>query len=375
MTNMIYADHAATTPMDPDAYEAMLPYLRERFANPSNQYSISRNPRKALSTARELIAECINASADEIYFTSGGTEADNWAIKGVALKYCCGKHIITSCFEHHAVLNSCAFLEELGFRTTYLPVRKSGHIEVPLFKESILPQTILVSIMMANNEIGTVQDIKSLAEIAHRNSTLFHCDAVQAVGHIPVDVKELNIDLLSASAHKFNGPKGVGFLYIKRGTELTNLLSGGKQENHCRAGTENVAGIVGMAVALKKNVVDINKNSDHLNNLSKTFMAVISSANIDYIVNGDNDRLPGFINISIRNQDGEALMHRLDLNDIIVSTGSACTSGLITTSHVIASIGISPEYAQGTIRITFGKDNSIADAIRVAEVIISMVSV
>lgn len=375
MSDIVYADHAATTPLDSEALEVMLPYFRDLFANPSNQYSISRFPRKALSDAREIIAECVNASADEIYFTSGGTEADNWAIKGTAQKYNgFGNHIITSSFEHHAVLHSCAFLEDFGFKISYLPVKNSGHIDASILNDTIQQNTILVSIMLANNEIGTVQDTKSLADIAHMNHALFHCDAVQAVGHIPVDVKELDIDLLSASAHKFNGPKGVGFLYIKRGTELTNWLSGGKQENHLRAGTENVAGIVGMAKALNKNVNDINKNKDHLNKLSGIFMAVISSANIDYIVNGDDDRLPGFISISFRNQDGEALMHRLDLQHIIVSTGAACTSGSIKVSHVINSIGISPEYAHGTIRISFGKDNSVENAIKIAEALISMIT-
>ncbi len=339
MKKQIYADNAATTQLDKNAFEAMLPYLQEEFGNASSVYSFSRSPRKAITEARQIIASCVNASSDEIFFTSGGTEANNWAIKGVALNHRnIGKHIITSEFEHHAVLNSCSFLEELGYSVTYLPVENNGHVSAKSLSKALRPDTTLVSIMLANNEIGTIQNISNFSQIVHNNKTLFHCDAVQAIGHIPVDVKTLDIDLLSASAHKFNGPKGVGFMYLKKGTELLNWSSGGKQENKRRAGTENVASIIGMAIALKKNIENINENAIYLRKLSGLLLEKLNNSGVDYLLNGDTNRLPGNINISIKNQDGEALLHRLDIKGILVSTGAACTSGKSEPSHVIKAI-------------------------------------
>lgn len=374
MGRIIYADNAATTKLDKNAFEAMLPFLQEEYGNVSSEYSFSRSPRKAIAEARQIIASCINASPDEIYFTSGGTEADNWAIKGVALKNRDnGKHLITSKFEHHAVLNSCSFLEELGFNISYLPIESNGHISAKKLCNALRPDTILVSIMLANNEIGTLQDVGEFSKIAHNHKTIFHCDGVQAVGHISIDVKALDIDLLSASAHKFNGPKGVGFLYLRKGVDLLNLFSGGKQENGRRAGTENVANIVGMAVALKKNNEKINENATYLNRLTKLLLEKLSGSGVDYVVNGDFNRLPGNINISIQNQDGEALLHRLDIKGIIVSTGSACSSGRTELSHVIKAIGTPKKYATGTIRITLSKDNTIDDVLMIAEAIKTVV--
>lgn len=373
MGNLIYADNAATTQLDKDAWEAMQPFLSQEFGNASNQYSFARLPRKAIEEARLIISNCINANPDEIFFTSGGTESDNWAIKGIALKtQNKGKQIITSLIEHHAVLHSCSFLEEIGYKVTYLPVNKQGHVSSDNLQKAISTNTSLVSLMLANNEIGTIQNIGELSKIACNGRVLFHSDAVQAVGHIPVDVNTLGVDLLSASAHKFNGPKGVGFLYIRKGMDLLNWSSGGKQENGRRSGTENVAGIVGMAVALKKNVDNLRENEIYLQMLSNLLIDKLTSAGIDFIINGDNYRIPGNISISIRNQDGETLMHRLDLKGIIVSTGSACSSGKPDISHVINGIGVPQEYARGTLRISISKDNSITDVLTIADTITSI---
>ncbi len=374
MGSLIYADNAATTQLDKDALDAMLPFLKEEFGNASGVYSFARSPKKAITEARQIIANCINAMPDEIIFTSGGTEGDNWAIKGVALKYQNkGKHIITSAIEHHAVLHSCAFLEDLDYKITYLPVDNKGHVSIETLRESLRSDTMLVSIMLANNEIGTIQDICGFSEVVHKDKIFFHCDAVQAIGHISVDVKTLDVDMLSASAHKFNGPKGIGFMYLKKGTDLYNWSSGGKQESGHRAGTENVASIVGMAIALKTNVDNIQKNAAYLDRLSDEFFNKLSSSGVDFLVNGDSNRLPGNINITIKNQDGEALMHRLDLKGIIVSTGSACSSGKSDLSHVIKAIGTPKEYAAGTIRITLSKDNTTDHVLSIAEAIASII--
>lgn len=375
MNKIIYADNAATTRLDQDAYSAMLPFLQEEYGNASNTYSFSRIPKKAIEEARQIIAGCINATEEEIVFTSGGTEGANWAIKGVALKHSDkGKHVITSNFEHHAVLHSCSFLEELGYEITYIPVEENGHVSVEEIKKSILPTTTIISIMLANNEIGTIQDISGISKIISNGRTILHSDATQAIGHIKVDVKDLGIDVLSASAHKFNGPKGIGFIYLKKGTVLYNWISGGKQENDRRAGTENVASIVGMAVALKNNCKKLTESTLYLNTLSNIFLEMLNGSDIDFVINGDQNRLPGNINISIKDNDGEAIMHRLDLKNIIISTGSACTSGKKTISHVIKAIGTPKEYAEGTIRITLSKENTIEEVYTIGKAIISIVS-
>ena len=353
---MIYADNAATTRLDTDAFEAMRPFLLEEYANASQPYSFSRNVKMALRDARSTIASCIGALAEEIYFTSGGTESDNWAIKGL-MRPGDMRLMITSQIEHHAVLNVCLSIERLGIPVRRLPVNQEGIVESEAFQTSISDQTKLVSVMLANNEIGTVEPISALAEIAHQHGALFHTDAVQAVGHIPVDVKALGVDLLSASGHKFNGPKGVGFLYIKKGTEIQPYANGGGQESGIRAGTENIASIVAMACALRKNCDRMITVSERLSRMEHIFIHTLNQAGIDYIRNGADNHIPGNINISIRDANGESLLHRLDLKGICISTGSACDSVNTKVSHVIQAIGIPKEYAQGTIRISFGADN------------------
>lgn len=368
---MIYADNAATTKLDPDAFEAMRPYFLEQYANASQPYSFSRAAKEALKQAREVIAACINSDPEEIYFTSGGTESDNWAIKGLA-RPGDTRQIITSQIEHHAVLNACLSVAQMGIPILRLPVSPKGIIEVETFQTSISNQTNLVSVMLANNEIGTVEPVSDLVEIAHKHGALFHTDAVQAIGHIPVNVKALGVDLLSASGHKFNGPKGVGFLYIKKGTEIQPYADGGGQEFGIRAGTENVASIVAMACALRKNCDRMIEVSERLSHMERAFIHTLNQADVDYIRNGTDNRIPGNINISIRGANGETLLHRLDLKGICISTGSACDSVNTQVSHVIQAIGIPKEYAQGTIRISFGADNAEADASKVATALVEI---
>lgn len=368
---MIYADNAATTKLDMDAFEAMRPFLLEEYGNASQPYSFSRSAKKALRDARSAIASCIGALGEEIYFTSGGTESDNWAIKGMM---CPGdaQLTITSQIEHHAILNACVSIERKGFPVWYLPVNREGMVDAESLQAAISDQTKLVSVMLANNEIGTVEPVSVLAEIAHEHGALFHTDAVQAVGHIPVDVRTLGVDLLSASGHKFNGPKGVGFLYIKKGTEIQPYVDGGGQEFGVRAGTENVAAIVAMACALRKNCDRMAEVAEHLSRMEYSFFRALSQSGIDYIRNGAGNHIPGNINISIREASGESLLHRLDLKGICISTGSACDSVNTRVSHVIRAIGIPEEYAQGTIRISFGADNAESDATDVAAALIEI---
>lgn len=358
---MIYADNAATTKLDREAFEAMKPFLLESYGNASQPYSFSRDAKRALAEARRTIASCIGALPEEIFFTSGGTESDNWAIKG-SLR-CSDRHaIITSQIEHHAVLNACRAVETIGCPVVYLPVDRNGIISAETLNSYINNNTKLVSIMLANNEIGSIEPILELASIAHKNGALFHTDAVQAVGHIPIDVSDLGVDLLSASGHKFNAPKGVGFLYIKKETPINAYVDGGAQEYGMRAGTENIAGIVAMAVALSNNCRNINKNAEHSRNLADVFIKVLKANDVDFICNGSDNRLTNIINISIKGINGEMLLHRLDLKEIYISTGSACDSLNTQISHVIEAINVSNDYAKGTIRISFGKDNTILDA-------------
>lgn len=364
---MIYADNAATTKLEKEALEAMLPFLTDEYANPSQPYSFSRNVKKALKQARETIAACINAEPDEIYFTSGGTESDNWALKGTAFYNGFRKSIITSSFEHHAILNSCKQLEELGNPIAYIDPDENGIVKPERLKE-IIHSPALVSIMLVNNELGTIQPIKQLAEIAHKYGALFHTDAVQAVGHISIDVKELGIDMLSASAHKFNGARGAGFLYIKKGTPIVPLMNGGAQENKSRAGTENVAAILAMAIALKNNCEHIEANRKHIQKLSDEFLTALKT---EYKLNGIN-RYEGIHSLSFKNASGETLLHRLDLKGISISTGSACDSVNTQISHVLNAIKLDEEYAIGTIRVSFGKDNTIEEAVAVAKAIDSI---
>ncbi len=371
---MIYADNAATTKLDKDAMEAMLPYLMEQYGNASQPYSFSRSAKKALAAARETIAACIGAEPEEIYFTSGGTESDNWAIKGSAFSDRGKRPMITSQIEHHAVLNSCAAIERLGYPVTYLPVTREGIVLPEVLSQRISRGTRLVSIMLANNEIGTVEPIRELCAIAHDHGAIFHSDAVQAIGHIPVNVKELGVDLLSASAHKFNGMKGCGFLYIRTGISICPYADGGAQEHGQRAGTENIAGIVAMATALKKNCERMDQSEQKLRNLEDSFLEMLRDSHLDFIRNGDKAHLPGNVNLSIKDADGEMLLHRLDLKGICISTGSACDSVNTRVSHVIEAIHVPEPYAKGTIRITFGIDNTEEEAREITNCLREIVS-
>lgn len=365
---MIYADNAATTKLDIGAFEAMRPYLLENYGNASQPYRFSRLPKKALKDAREIIASCINASPEEIYFTSGGTESDNWAVKGT-VDFSERQAVITSRIEHHAVLNVCRAIEKLGIPVSYLPVDRSGTVSAESLNGALSGKTKLVSVMLANNEIGTVEPIAELADLSHKYGALFHTDAVQALGHIPVDVRKLGVDMLSASGHKFNAPKGVGFLYIKKGTKISPYADGGAQERNLRAGTENVASIAAMAYALKKNCGRMDEAAARLLRMEHNFLHALDAVGVDYVRNGAASHIPGNISISIKNAMGEMLLHRLDLKDICISTGSACDSENTQVSHVIQAIGVPAEYAKGTIRISFGADNDETDAVEVAQAI------
>lgn len=373
MKRMIYADNAATTRLDKDAFEAMLPWLRDEYGNASQPYSFARKPRKALADARETIADCIGADSNEVFFTSGGTESDNWAIKGVA----CGRvsdTVITSRIEHHAVLRACSAVARMGVPVQYLHADSTGTVLPDTLSASLTLDTSLVSVMMVNNEIGTIEPIKKLAAIAHSEGALFHTDAVQAVGHIPIDVNMLGIDMLSASAHKFNGPKGAGFLYIRGGTKIYPYADGGAQEFGMRAGTENIAAIVGMAVALKKNCDKMVETAARLRKLEDRFFEVLTNAHVDFVRNGSESRVPGTMNISIKGANGEMLLHRLDLKGISASTGSACDSVSTQVSHVIREIGVPAEYAEGTIRVSLGRDNTETDAVEIAEALVQILA-
>lgn len=361
MKRFVYADNAATTRMDEKAFEAMKPYLLNEYGNPSQPYSFSRVPKKAIQESREIIASCIGALPEEIYFTSGGTESDNWAIKSAALLNSQKAATITSAFEHHAVLHSCEAIERQGYPVAYLWPSREGYITAEILKNIITDRTFLVSVMFANNEIGTVQPIKELCSIAHMNGALFHTDAVQVVGHMPINVHDLEVDMLSASAHKFNGPKGVGFMYVKKGVELPSFVDGGAQEREHRAGTENVAGIVGMASALKHNCENLQENIQHLKELECSLIKQLDSMGVEYVRNGGVDVLPGLISLSFQNADGEAILHRLDLDGICISTGSACNSKSTEISHVLRAIRLDEAYARGTIRISLEKTNTMDD--------------
>ena len=373
-SRMIYVDNAATTRLDDDAAALMIDLQKNFFVNPSSAYKLARPLKKILRESREKIAACINAAPEEIIFTSGGTESDNQAIKSVVLEHLRERpNIITSAVEHKAILNSCEAMRRLGGTVTNLPVDKTGMIDPDDLAKKILPQTKIISVMTANNEVGTIQPIKALAKIAHAAGKIFHTDAVQAVGHIPVDVKDSGADMLSASAHKFNGPKGIGFLYIRDGLKLSTYLDGGAQELSRRAGTENVAGIAAMALALEKNCRDIKKNAEYLSTLEKILLDRLNTDGADFILNGGDSRLPGHLSLSFRDCDGEALMHRLDLKNICVSTGSACNARQTEISHVLRALNVDENYIRGTIRITFGKDNSVEDANTLGENLLSLI--
>lgn len=373
LPRIVYADNAATTRLDEEVFEAMKPWLLDEYGNASQPYSFSRKPKKALKNAREIIATCINAMPEEIFFTSCGTESDNWAIKGSSLRNSEKRATITTAFEHHALLHSCEAIERQGFPVAYMWPEKDGTVSAATLKRYITDQTYLVSVMFANNEIGSIQPIKELCEVAHSHGAMFHTDAVQAVGHIPIDVHELQVDMLSASAHKFNGPKGIGFLYIRKGIDLPPYMDGGAQESRHRAGTENIASIVGMAAALKANCSALESNRSHLLSLERKLLDRLDAAGVVYARNGGNDTLPGLLSLSFPGQSGEALLHRLDLMGICVSTGSACDSVNTEISHVLKAIDLDEQYAKGTIRISLGKNNTQEEAIQIAQALVKII--
>lgn len=359
MKRLIYVDNAATTKLDIDAFEAMKPYMLEEYGNASQPYSFSASAKMALKKSREVIAECIGANPEEVYFTSGGTESNNWALKGFILSNVRSSHIITSEIEHHAILNSCVTIEKLGYSVSYLPATVDGTILPETLRGMLIVDNTLVSVMLANNEIGSIMPIRQLSDEAHANGAIFHTDAVQAIGHIEVDVGDLGIDMLSASAHKFNGPKGIGFLYIKNSTNISSYVDGGVQEYGLRAGTENVAAIVGMAVALRKNCRDIKTNAEKLLSLETILLNELNG--LDFKRNGTEDHIPGNVSLSFKDADGEMLLHRLDLKGICISTGAACDNISRQVSHVIKAIHLDESYVGGTIRISLGRDNTEQD--------------
>ncbi len=358
--NKIYLDHAATTPVRQEVIDAMMPYFTQNFGNPSSVYQMAQINKKAVDEARETIASYIGSTTNEVFFTSGGSEADNWAIKGIAEAYKQkGNHIITTKIEHHAVLHTCEYLEKNGYEVTYLDVDADGMIALDALEAAIKDTTILISVMYANNEIGTIQPIKEIGAIAKAHGVLFHTDAVQAVGHVPIDVKEQNIDLLSLSAHKINGPKGVGALYIRRGLKITNLIHGGAQERGRRAGTENVAGIVGLAKAIELAHEQMDEKIMHLEALRERLIEGVLGA-IPYAkLNGHRTkRLPNNVNIGFEFVEGESLLLLLDMHGVAASSGSACTSGSLDPSHVLLATGIPHEKAHGSIRFTMGESTT-----------------
>ena len=356
MTNKIYMDNAATTPLKREVLDAMMPYLTEEYGNASSIYATGRDARSALDEARQTAADALGAKANEIYFTSCGSEADNWAIKGVAYAHQNrGKHIISTQIEHHAVLHTLQYLEKQGFEVTYLPVDEYGLISLDDLKGAIRTDTILITIMFANNEIGTIEPIKEIAQIAHEHKIIFHTDAVQAVGHVPIDVKDLGVDLLSLSAHKIYGPKGVGALYIKNGVKLDTFMHGGAQERGRRAGTENVAGIVGLAKALALATADLEQNIAHLTSLRDRLIDGVQKQIPFCRLNGHpTKRLCNNVNFSFQYIEGESLLLMLDMKGVAASSGSACTSGSLDPSHVLLAIGLPHEIAHGSLRLSIG---------------------
>ncbi|WP_031548118.1 cysteine desulfurase NifS [Oribacterium sp. FC2011] len=369
MSKYIYMDNAATTRVTQEVFDAMEPYFCEQFGNPSSAYEFSGKIAEKVAEARASIGKAIGASEKEIYFTGGGSESDNWAIKGVAdaLREK-GNHIITTQIEHHAVLHTCEFLEKRGFEITYLPVDDKGLVNVEDLRKAIRPTTILISVMFANNEIGTVEPIKEIGRIAHEHGIYFHTDAVQAFGHLPIDVNEMNIDLMSASGHKINGPKGIGLLYIRKGVKITNLIHGGAQESGKRAGTTNAAGIIGFAKATEIAVRDMEETRAYESRLRDKLIAGVT-AEIPYTrVNGDlTNRLSNNVNFCFRFIEGESLLIMLDQKGICASSGSACTSGSLDPSHVLLAIGLPHEIAHGSLRLTLSKDTTEEDIDYVVE--------
>ncbi len=360
MSDLIYLDHAATTAVHPDVLKEMLPYFTDKFGNPSSVYGFAANNKNKLTEARETIAGALGAKPEEIYFTAGGSESDNWALKCTAEAYGVhGGHIITTKIEHHAILHTCKYLQNRGYDVTYLDVDENGLVDLNTLEAAIRPDTFLITIMFANNEIGTIEPIKEIGEIAHRHGILFHTDAVQAFGQIPIHVDEMNIDMLSASGHKFNGPKGIGFLYIKKGLKLKSFIHGGQQERGRRAGTENVPGIVGIAKACEIAMAEMEERMKKETELRDYLIERILKE-IPYTrLNGHSKkRLPNNVNISFQFVEGESILIMLDMAGICASSGSACTSGSVDPSHVLLAIGLPHEIAHGSLRLTIGYENT-----------------
>lgn len=363
MEKFLYLDHAATTATKPEVVEAMLPYFTENFGNPSSIYRFSAKSKEGINNARKIIGDSLNTEAANIYFTAGGSEADNWALKETARAYASkGKHIITTKIEHHAILHTAEFLEKEGYEVSYIDVDENGIIKMDDLKAAIRPDTILISVMFANNEIGAIQPIKEIGQLAKENGILFHTDAVQAYGQLPIDVEDMNIDMLSASGHKLGGPKGIGFLYIRKGLKLRNLIHGGGQERSRRAGTENVPGIVGFGKAVEIAVATMDERIEKETKVRNYIIDKVL-AEIPYTrLNGHREtRLPNNINFSFQFIEGESMLIMLDMAGICASSGSACTSGSLDPSHVLLAIGLPHEIAHGSLRLTIGDENTIED--------------
>lgn len=363
MGKLIYMDHAATTAVRPEVLDAMLPYFTEKYGNPSSVYTFASRNKDVINVSRDIIADSIGAKSEEIFFTGGGSESDNWALKAAAEAFSeKGRHIITTKIEHHAILHTCQYLEKQGFDVTYLDVDEKGMVDTGRLEASIRPDTILISVMTANNEIGTIEPVSRIGAIAHEHGILFHTDAVQAYGQIPLDVNAMNIDMLSCSGHKLNGPKGVGFLYVRSGVEIGSFIHGGQQERGRRAGTENVPGIVGMGKAAELAVLSMNermgRETEIRDHMIRRIMAEIPYSRL----NGhESERLPNNINISFQFVEGETILIMLDMAGICASAGSACTSGSVDPSHVLTAIGLPKEISHGAVRLTLGYENTMEE--------------
>lgn len=372
---LIYMDNAATTKTRKEVVDAMIPYFTENYGNPSSVYEFSGKSKKAVNEAREIIAKSLNANSRDIYFTAGGSESDNWALKATAEAYeSKGKHIITSKIEHHAILHTCEYLEKKGYEVTYVDVDENGKIKLDELEKAIRPDTILISVMFANNEIGTIQPIKEIGQIAKKHDVLFHTDAVQAYAHIDIDVEELGIDMLSASGHKLNGPKGIGFLYIRKGLKLRSFIHGGAQERKRRAGTENVTGIVGLGKAVEIAFNNLEERTKKEIQLRDRLIEKVLEKVPYTRLNGDrNDRLPNNVNFSFRFIEGESMLIMLDMKKICASSGSACTSGSLDPSHVLLAIGLPHEIAHGSLRLTLSEENTEEEVDFVVDSIVEIV--
>lgn len=372
---IIYMDNAATTPVRREVLEAMLPYFSEHFGNASSIYAVGRDARRAVEKARAQVAAALGATPGEIYFTAGGSESDNWAIRGIAARRAGKKHIITDQIEHHAVLHTCEYMEKQGYRVTYLPVDGDGLIDPQTVKDAICDDTALITIMAANNEIGTLEPIAEIGEIAKAAGVPFHTDAVQAVGAIPLDVNALHADALSLSAHKLHGPKGMGALYLRKGTRVENLVFGGAQERGLRAGTENLPGIVGLGRAIELATAELPQTAPRLSAMRDRLIRGVLESIPDVRLNGHpTKRLPGNVNVSVRYIEGESLLMRLDLAGIEASSGSACTSGSLDPSHVLLAIGLPHEIAHGSLRLTLGNENTDDDVAAALEALPGIVA-